>query len=171
MALINWFESPFTSAERLLLGTMDDLDRRITKRFGTADAYVPNVDISEDKDNFYLIAELPGMTEKNVKVTVDNDTLTITGQKERNEEKRGRNYHRIERSFGEFVRSLSLPTNVKAKAISGSFKDGLLELTMPKIVSEVPASREIPLNTTSVNGNPSTKSNGHLKSEEKAALS
>ncbi len=118
------------------------------------------------------------MSDDDVKVTVDANTLTISGQKERKDEKKGRNYHRAERSFGKFVRSFSMPKNVKEAAITGRFNDGLLELTLPKIVKDIPAVREIPLKSTSTNGNstmikdhPSLKSNGHSKSEEKAVLS
>lgn len=147
MALIKWSDSPFEAMERLFYNTIDDLDTRLSKRFGTNGGFVPSLDISEDKENFYIIAELPGMKDNDVKVTLDEDVLTITGKKEKREEKTERHYHRLERSYGEFVRSLSLPANVKATAVVGTFKDGLLELTLPKIVTETPAAREIPLNS------------------------
>jgi HSP20 family protein len=132
------------------------------------DVVMPNVDISEDKENFYIISELPGMADDDVKVTVGEDLLTISGRKERKEEKKQRNYHRTERSFGEFVRSFSLPTNVKGSAIVGTFRNGLLELTLPKIVKDASVPREIQLNAT--NGKPSIQQNGQVKSVEKAVL-
>ena len=144
MSLLPWNGSPFEKMERVFFDTLDDLDTRLSRRFGNG-SYTPNLDISEDADNFYILAELPGIDAKNVKVTADDDILTISGRKERKEEKKERNYHRVERSFGEFVRSLSLPVNVKAKSISGTFKDGLLELTLPKVVAQKPSVREIPL--------------------------
>ena len=147
MSLMKWSESPFDAMERLFYNTIDDLDTRLTKRLGVNASFTPNLDISEDNENFYIIAELPGMKDEDVKVTLDEDVLTISGKKEQNEEKTGRNYHKVERNFGSFVRSLSLPANVKATAVVGSFRDGLLELTLPKIVTKTAAPREIPLNS------------------------
>jgi HSP20 family protein len=127
----------------------DDLDTRLSRSLGTNTAsFVPNLDISEDKENFYIIGELPGLDEKDVKVTLNDDILTITGEKERKEEMKDRDYHRIERSFGTFTRSLSLPANVKANAVSATFRNGLLELTLPKMVTDKATVREIPLNAT-----------------------
>src|ERR1019366_2684210 len=151
MDIIKWIETPFDRLERVFPDTMNSNLRlpaspTMLRRFSNVDdLYVPSLDICEDKENFYVIAELPGLEEKDVKVTVDDNVLTISGQKERKEEKKDRNYHRIERSFGEFTRSLSLPKHVKAGAINGTFKDGLLEITLPKTVAEVPAAREIML--------------------------
>jgi len=150
------------------------------------DLVMPNVDISEDQENFYIISELPGMKEDDVKVTVGADILTISGQKERREATKAgdqlsderpsnnnrsllRKYHKTERAFGEFVRSFSMPKNVKETAISGTFKHGLLELTLPKIAKTIPPVREIPLETTSTN-NTIVKTNGQIKSVEKAVL-
>ncbi len=112
---------------------------------------MPNVDISEDEENFYIISELAGMGDDDVKVTVDADVLTISGRKEREEKKHDRKLHRSKRVFGEahrrrcFVRSFSMPRNVKEEAISGTFKDGLLELTLPKITTTHDRSCATPL--------------------------
>jgi HSP20 family protein len=163
MNIVKWVESPFNSVERIMLGAM-------RRPASLDDLVMPNVDFCEDKENFYIISELPGMSDDEVKVTVDLNTLTISGQKERKEEKKERNYHRAECSFGAFTRSFSLPKNVKETAISGTFKDGLLELTLPKIGNDTPSMQEIPLNTTTTNGQPFAKSNGHIKSEGKAIL-
>jgi len=156
MSIINWLNSPLESVvpfqrslDRFFLDTLADIDSRITKRLDRAeDLYTPNIDISEDADNFYILAELPGLTEADLKITVDNDVLTIQGKKSRKEEKRERNYHRIERSFGEFIRSMSLPTNVKSEDIRAHFEGGLLELTLPKLTAKAPSAREIPLHST-----------------------
>ena len=125
MRIMNLFDLPLTSTERFLLNAVNDLEHRISNRIRGSETYIPNIDLSEDKENFYLIAELPGMTDSDVKVSVSDDVLTISGHKERKDEKKERNYHRIERSFGEFVRSISLPTNANAKDVICSFKDGL----------------------------------------------
>lgn len=165
MALIQWIESPFNSVERVMLGAM-------RRPASLEDLVMPNVDIFEDKENFYIISELPGMKDDDVTVTVDADMLTMSGHKERREGKKvderssNRKCHRTERAFGEFVRSFSMPKNVNVSAIGGTFHDGLLELTLPKVTKTLAPMREIPLNTTS--GTTATnplKSNGHIKSE------
>lgn len=167
-ALIQWIASPFNSVERVMLGAMrrpcsfDELD-------------MPSVDISEDKENFYIISELPGMKEGDVKVTVDPNLLTISGKKLGSRDQNERKYHHNERAFGEFVRSFSMPRSVKVEAISGTFRDGLLELTLPKRAMIRPLERDIPLNTASANRGAKTNSvsatpNGQNKPEAKAAL-
>ncbi|MFI5202503.1 MAG: Hsp20/alpha crystallin family protein [Candidatus Kapaibacterium sp.] len=176
MALIQWVASPFNSVERVMLGAM-------RRPASLEDLVLPNVDISEDNENFYLISELPGMKDDDVKVTVDAQALTMSGHKERRAEEKAderssnRVHHRIERPMGEFVRTFSMPKNVNVSAISGTFHDGLLELTLPKITTTATAMREIPLNRTLTNGKlygeadtTFVKSNGHIKSGEKAAL-
>ena len=143
MALIQWVGSPFQSVERVMLGAM-------RRPASLEDLAMPNVDISEDTENFYLISELPGMKDDDVRVTVDAEALTMSGHKKRRaEEKENRRYHRMERPVGDFVRTFSMPKNVKVSAISGMFKDGLLELTLPKITSATPPVRDIPLNMAS----------------------
>ena len=107
--------------------------------------YVPNIDLSEDNENFYIIAELPGMKEEDVKVKLDGDVLTISGRKDRKEEKKERNYYSIERSFGEFARSMNLPENIKTDAIVGIMNNGLLEVTLPKLAADHKKVREIEL--------------------------
>jgi len=174
MDLIKWIETPFDRLEHTFLDTMNSNLRvpaspTMLRRFSNMeDLYVPNLDISEDKENFYVIAELPGLEEKDVKVTVNDNVLTISGQKERKEAKKDRNYHRVERSFGEFTRSMSLPKNVKASMINGAFKDGLLEITLPKTMTEAPAAREITLNAASSAS--TAKPNGQLKSNGKSIV-
>src|SRR5689334_18914463 len=89
MALINWLNSPLDvvtpfprNVDRFFFDALADIDSRITKKLDRAsDVYTPNLDISEDADNFYILAELPGLTQDDVKVTIDNDILTIQGRK------------------------------------------------------------------------------------------
>ena len=167
MALIHWVGTPrFSSMEQVMLDSM-------RRPACLEDLVLPNVDISEDQENFYIISELPGMKDDDVKITVDGSMLTMSGCTGHKDDKQNRRFHRIERVTGEFVRSFSIPKNVKASAISGTFHDGLLELTLPKITQDA-VMREIPLNGASTNTTPTekpfVKSNGHIKSEEKAGL-
>lgn len=95
--------------------------------------YMPRVDTSEDDKNFYITAELPGMTKDDVKVTLIDNVLTVKGKKERKEEKKEKNFHRIERSFGEFIRQMELPPGLyKKEQITANIKNGLLEVSVPK---------------------------------------
>lgn len=94
--------------------------------------YMPIVDTSEDDKNLYLTAELPGLTKDDVRISVSENLLTVTGKKERKEEKKGKNYHRVERSFGEFTRQFELPEGFIKDKIEASVKDGVLEVTIPK---------------------------------------
>jgi len=94
--------------------------------------WYPAVDIYEDKDHYTVKAELPGLKQEDIKVSLTNNTLTIRGErKAEHEEKRG-GYHRLERAYGEFCRSFQLPTEVDADHIKAHYKDGILEITVPK---------------------------------------
>lgn len=94
--------------------------------------FMPRLDTSEDEKNLYITAELPGLTKDEVKVSIADGALTIQGKKERKEEKKEMNFHRIERSFGEFVRQIELPEGYKKDKISAKLTDGVLSVTVPK---------------------------------------
>ena len=101
----------------------------------------PALDVYEEKDEIVVKAELPGLEKDNVEVNLSDHTLTIKGEKKKEEEVKEEDYYRSERSYGKFVRSLQLPTEVKADAIKASFKNGVLEVRLPK--TEAAKSREI----------------------------
>lgn len=109
---------------------------------------VPKVNISEDINSIYIHAELPGLTQEDVKLSVTDGILTLRGEKKKEEKHEERNYHRIERSYGEFVRQFTLPENVKLDDIKADFKNGVLEITLPKVSPEAPKEREIPINVS-----------------------
>ncbi|NJP07962.1 MAG: Hsp20/alpha crystallin family protein [Chloroflexaceae bacterium] len=101
--------------------------------FGTSGQdFVPAVDLSETAEAFLVEAALPGMKAEDVQVTVENNVLTISGEVRREESTNERNYHRVERRFGSFQRSMSLPTVVEVDKINASLTDGVLKLTIPK---------------------------------------
>ena len=107
-------------------------------------SFVPNVDMSEDEKNVTIHAELPGLEKDNVKIVVsDENILTIRGEKKREEKQEGKNYYRLERSFGEFVRTLTLPAEVNAEEISAKFDKGLLTITIPKRTPAKPKELEV----------------------------
>jgi HSP20 family protein len=134
---------PFTRANSIF----KDFDRLFgPSMIPNVSVLMPKVNISEDANAVYIHAELPGMAQEDVKITVKDDVLTIRGEKKREEKFEERNYHHIERSYGEFVRRFSLPENIRQDSISASFKNGVLEITAPKIEPEKPSEREVPIN-------------------------
>jgi len=94
--------------------------------------WAPPVDIYEDGDNLVLKAELPGLSPEDVQIRVEDNTLYLKGERKFEKEVKEQNYHRIERSYGTFTRTFSLPNSIDADKVAASFKDGVLTLTMPK---------------------------------------
>ena len=95
-------------------------------------AWIPPVDIVEEKDRILLTAELPGFQEKDIEVQMEGGVLTLRGERKTETEKEGRTFHRMERSYGQFVRSFTLPNNVDRENIKARFNNGLLEIELPK---------------------------------------
>jgi len=90
------------------------------------------VDVSEDDKNYKIAAELPGLDEKDIEVTVSDDSITLKGVKSEEKEEKGKRFHRVERSYGSFMRSFSLPENVDDSRLSAEYKDGVLKVVLPK---------------------------------------
>jgi HSP20 family protein len=95
-------------------------------------SWLPPVDIAEDKDTITLTAELPGFKEDQIQIQMEGGVLTLRGERKFEDEKEGRNFHRVERSYGQFVRSFTLPNNVDREKIKANFADGLLKIELPK---------------------------------------
>jgi HSP20 family protein len=93
---------------------------------------VPALDIFEEKDDLVVKAELPGMEKDDVEVNLTDHTLTIKGEKKKEDEVKEEKYYRSERSYGSFVRTLQLPADVQADKVKASFKNGILEVRLPK---------------------------------------
>jgi HSP20 family protein len=138
MAIVRW--EPF----RDLMSLQDRMNRlfdesyRSTQRGGTDDewalggSWAPAVDIYEQGTDIVLKAELPGVDPKDVDIRLENNVLSLRGQRKLESEVKRENYHRVERSYGTFSRSFTLPTVVDQASIKAEFKDGLLRLTLPK---------------------------------------
>jgi HSP20 family protein len=104
----------------------------------------PRVDIVEDKDAYRLHADLPGLAREDVKVTVENGVLTLSGErKAEKREKKGEGYEYYERTYGSFSRSFRLPDNVDPAGVKASHKNGVLELTLPKREEAKPKAIEV----------------------------
>lgn len=144
MALMRW--SPFRdliTVQQELNRLFDDL---MSRRFeGTAEGtmWLPAVDISETPDAVRVQLEIPGVKKEDVKVTVTNNVLTVRGEKKMEKEVKEENYHRIERAYGSFVRSLELPTAVAADKVKATYENGVLTVVLPK--SDEVKPKEIPI--------------------------
>ena len=106
--------------------------------------WAPAVDVAEDGDKIHVKVEVPGMEEKDLKINYEDGLLTVSGERQF-EQRDDRNYHRIERSYGSFVRSFSLPRSVDASAIAANYRNGILEIEIPKKEDAKP--RQIKINS------------------------
>jgi len=99
--------------------------------------WMPKVDVSETKDSVVVKAETPGMEAKDIQVSLQENVLTITGEKkqEKEEKEKDERYHRVERSYGSFSRSMRLPAGVESGKVNATFKNGVLTVTLPKTAS------------------------------------
>lgn len=105
--------------------------------------WLPPVDIRETDEALTLHAEIPGLTKDDVNITLENNVLTISGERKFEKDAKKDNYHRIERAYGAFSRSFSLPANVRTDQVRASFKDGVLTVSLPKAEEAKPRRIEI----------------------------
>ena len=101
-------------------------------------AWIPAVDIFETNEAIVLKAELPGITAQDISVEVKDNTLTLKGEKKFEKEVKEENYHRVERSYGSFQRAFTLPGTILQEKVKAEFKDGILEITLPKVEEAKP---------------------------------
>lgn len=97
-----------------------------------AENFLPPVDISEDDHNITLQAEIPGVKQEDLNITLENNVLTISGERKFKEEEKKENFHRIERRYGKFTRSFTLPASVDPENVNAVFENGLLKITLAK---------------------------------------
>jgi HSP20 family protein len=146
MAIMKWEpRRELAGFERNMRRLFDDFDHNFFNQSPVANhgTFLPMVDINEDKDNLYIIAELPGMSAEDVKLTVSEGVLIVRGEKKRKEEQHDRNFYRMERSYGEFLRQFTLPEDVKDEDIKADFEKGILEIVIPKKEPSKPKEREV----------------------------
>jgi len=105
--------------------------------------WAPRVDISETEKEFIIKAEIPDVKKEEVKISVDNGVLSIQGERKQEKEEKGKKFHRIERYYGSFTRSFTLPDNVDETKIEASFRDGMLNLQIPKSEKSKPKSIDV----------------------------
>jgi HSP20 family protein len=105
--------------------------------------WAPAVDVMEKDEEFQIRAELPGVEKKDVKLSVENGVLLISGHREQEKEEKGKRYHRMERAYGNFARSFTVPEAVDTEKVTADFKNGLLTVRLPKSEKARPKSIEV----------------------------
>ena len=144
MALMEW--KPMSD----LLDIRDEMNRifddftRRPFRIGLRESgWNPSVDIAETNEEIVVKAELPGMTKEDVNISITDNILTLKGEKKQEKEVKEENYHRIERSYGSFQRSFTLPVKIQHEKVKATFKDGVLNISIPKAEEVKPKQIEI----------------------------
>ena len=149
-ALTQW--DPFRELENFSSQLATAMNRPLPARADQRDEWLlsadwaPSVDILEDDKAYTIKADLPEVKKEDVKVTVENGVLVITGERHAEKEEKGRRYRRIERSHGSFVRSFTVPEDADSTKVSAAFKDGLLIVTLPKSEEAKPKNIEVKVN-------------------------
>ena len=138
-------ESPFVSLRREMDSLFDNFFRGFDmepfeSRLG---GFSPRIDVTEDGKKIKISAELPGMDEKDIDLSIQNDMLTIKGEKKEEKEDKGKDYYRMERSYGSFVRTIPLPVEVDTAKVEAKFKKGVLSITLPKTAEAVAETKKI----------------------------
>ena len=142
MKLVRWdpFRELLTVSNRLNRTFEDSITQRPEASFG---AWAPPVDIFERQDQLVIRAEVPGIQKEAMDVRIENGVLTLQGERKEEKEVEDVNTHLTERVYGSFTRSFSLPTTVDATRVTAVYKDGVLEVTVPKIETAKPKKVEI----------------------------
>ena len=135
---------------RDIRGLQDEMNRLFSSTFSrggddqmTRGAWNPSVDIFENKDQIVLEAELPGMNAEDVNISIENNVLTLHGERRFEKKDEGDNFHRVERSYGSFTRSFTLPPTVSSENANAEFNNGVLRLTLAKREEAKPRRIEI----------------------------
>jgi HSP20 family protein len=110
-------------------------------------AFNPSVDVRDEDNRVTIEAELPGITEKDVEVSLSADSITIRGEKKKETEEEEKNYYRLERSYGSFERTVRLPVDIEPDKVEAKFKNGVLSITLPKTKEALAQTRKIPIKT------------------------
>ncbi|UVT20122.1 MAG: Hsp20/alpha crystallin family protein [Nitrospira sp.] len=146
MALVRW--DPFRELEEV----SDRLNRMFARPAArtmngkenmiVAD-WTPPVDISETEGEYQIKVEIPDVKKEDVKITLEDGVLTIQGQRKHEQEEKGKKFHRIERSYGSFARTFALPDVIEVDQVKAEFKDGVLNLHLPKSEKAKPKAIEV----------------------------
>jgi HSP20 family protein len=152
MALVRW--DPIRELDSL----QGDMNRLFDRFFegraanGTARRWIPAMDLVETDDRLVLRGDLPGMSEDDIDIEIKDSVLTVSGERKAESEEKGKGYHRVERAFGSFSRSLTLPQGIDADQVKAEFDKGVLEVTIPKPAEAKPTRVQIGTGTVEGSG-------------------
>jgi HSP20 family protein len=138
MAYLNRWD-PFTEIARL----QDEMSRQFLPAERRSAGFIPPVDIHEDKEAIYVAAELPGVKPEEVHLHVENNILTLTGERKFEKDDKRDGFHRVERSYGTFTRSFALPNSVAGDQVQAEMSDGILTVKIPKKAEVQPKRIEV----------------------------
>ncbi len=136
---------------------LEELEKRLSSVFGPALAtaggekkeaiavaeWSPLVDITEDEKEYVVKAEIPEMKKEEIKINVHDDVLTVSGERKYEKEEKGKKYHRVERAYGSFMRSFTLPGDADGTKVNAEYKDGVLKVHLPKSEKAKPKAIEV----------------------------
>ncbi len=132
MALIKWNRKDTLNIREEINRLFDEFMSRTDTESLFGGNWHPHIDVIEQDEEFVVNAELPGLNKDNIKITITSNVLTISGEKKQIEEIKEGSYSRIERRYGTFSRTFTLPTEVEQNKIKATFKDGILTINIPK---------------------------------------
>lgn len=138
-------DHPFAVLRREMDSLFDNFFRSFDlEPFGGRErGFSPKVDISENDKEINISAELPGMDEKDIDISLQDDVLSIKGEKKEEKEDKGKDYYRMERVYGSFIRTIPLPAEVETDKIAARFRKGVLSITLPKTARAVQETKKI----------------------------
>lgn len=136
---------------------LEEMEKRLSTIFGRPSAtgsgekkeamavaeWSPLVDISEDEKEYVVKAEIPEMKKEDIKINVHDDVMSISGERKYEKEEKGKKYHRVERAYGSFMRSFTLPEDADGSKVSAEYKDGVLKVHLPKSEKAKPKAIEV----------------------------
>ena len=152
MALIRWKPitevwDPFGNLTEVRAEMNRLLDPALRAHGGmAAGAFAPALDVVEEKDNFLVKADLPGVSKEDVSVSIQDNYLTLKGERKHEVEQKESNFYHQERVYGQFVRTVELPARVEASKVTANFKDGVLQVTLPKSEEAKPKEIKVSVN-------------------------
>ncbi len=134
MAIIRWdpFKDMMTLRDKMNRLFEEAVTHKGEEKDLISSSWAPAVDIYEKDNELILTAEVPGINEKDIEISLEDNTLSIKGERKFEKETKEENFHRIERSYGSFFRSFSLPANIDQEKIQAEHENGILRITMPK---------------------------------------
>jgi HSP20 family protein len=139
--------NPFALFRQEMNSLFDNFSRGldIEPSWGSLGAFNPKVDVKESDKEISIAAELPGMEDKDIDISLTKDALTIKGEKKQEKEDKGKDYYRMERSYGSFTRTIPLPAEIDTDKAKAEFKKGVLSISLPKTVKAIKETKKIPV--------------------------